>query len=149
MTLFIKLSTDPDRKIYYLYEGNGSFAGDYKLDELSYTIRQYYITPFKHNFKGEDKKILWNKPRIEHPLRDVEFHTDLGNVVDNFMSQIPGVGKKDWRAFFHAFVGSKSDKRWNINWYFKSWKKNKPKWRNAIREFTKAVKQRGFDAPAA
>jgi hypothetical protein len=151
VSLFIKKTGDPETGPgrYLVYEHPAAYAGDYNtLKEVRDFINEYYVKPITEEKVGVPK-VQWHKPRIEHPLRDVEFHTDLGNVVDNFMAQIPGVAKKDWRAFFHTFTGSKSDPRWNINWYFKSWKKNRDKWKNAIREFTKAVKQRGFDAPAA
>lgn len=130
---------------YHLYEGNGSYAGDWKdLKEVREFVNRYYVEPIAQ-MKKEGPRIRWDKPRIQHSLRDVEFQTDLGNAVEYFMANLTNVGKKDWREYFHAFTGSKAHEVYNPHWFFKGIKQNRKKWQVAVREFTKEVKKRGFE----
>lgn len=99
-----------------------------------------YGVPISTKGKGKGKP-----KQIEHEMRDVEFYTDLRDLVDRFERLVKLTDPKQRRDLFDRFVGTFSPAE---NKYFQSWKtKNPAKWKKAVAEFEKELAQRGITIP--
>jgi len=77
-------------------------------------------------------------PRRQHHLRDVEFYTNLGSMIDHFKIRIRPFGMKDREDKAKEFAAVTEGRF--THWRFKALKKEAPpKWRKAVKEFMKAV----------
>jgi len=88
-----------------------------------------------------------SRGRIQHELRDVEFQTDLGEAIRDFIRSLNRVPKLRWREHLEQTVGIKGYSPHNR--YFRTWKRKAPgKWKKAVAEFVKEVENR-VDIPGA
>ena len=81
---------------------------------------------------------------LEHALRDVEFYTDLGDAIGEFVRFIPHITPKHRRQTAGAFIDDPNFRGFGLpNWFFQAIRKKAPdKWRKAVAEFWKAVEPR-------
>jgi hypothetical protein len=86
------------------------------------------------------------KPKqIEHPLRDIEFQTDVGNAIDAYKRLVKVVPVREHGALFDAFTGRSTNNKYGTNEFFATWKaKNKAKWQRAVVELYKALPPAGY-----
>ena len=115
----------------------------------SKSIRSPDVTP--DGYKQQEK---YDPKRVDHALRDVEFHTRLADEVAEFVHFIkalkPEIG---WRPYaqdwvLYRGVGSKV----RVREFFSKLKDKQPdKWKKAVAEFFKAVDNQlgGFDVVPA
>jgi len=77
----------------------------------------------------------------EHPLREVEFETDLRNAVFAFIKETRRIHPSERPAKFHEFVGSRGEPE---NWYFQVWKAKAPElWQEGVKQLYKELDRQG------
>lgn len=88
-----------------------------------------------------------SRGRGTHTLRDIEFQTDLGNAIREFLKKIQTVRRMSWRNAFKEFTGlADTNNTLLISRYFRTWKRQAPKkWQRAVNELFKEAEKAGID----
>jgi len=97
--------------------------------------------------RGPGGGVRYDRPKIKHPRRDIEFQTDLSDAVDRFVRAVAKRPKREWRQYVRQFTAIEPTRGWT-NDFFQTWKETNPgKWQKAVKEFIAEIQRRGIDLP--
>jgi DNA topoisomerase-1 len=102
-------------------------------------IRDVNVTPY-----GYSKPLNKN---VDHALRDVEFYTDLGDVIRYFIRSNNNTPSKNMREAFLSYIGYFARNPISfVSPFFSLLKEKAPdKWRKAVGVFYMELKKKGID----